>query len=123
MAFVGNETATVWNTTQGAIDPATGLPTSDSYTRHDDVNMTVTPLTGEDVETLPAGEDAQDWRKAITEFELQIPDDDTGDGGSIVEYRNVKYRVRSVRDYNRVIPHVEARLRRLSGPHQDISLP
>lgn len=112
MPFVGIQNITIIRRAPGFRDRR-GRYYPGPETVFNNVRATVNPIPGRTLATLPEGEREGDQQRIITEFELQTADEDTGTLADIVVYEGRKYEVRDVQVYRRVIPHLEARVRRM----------
>lgn len=115
MPFVGAESITVIRREAGYRDRR-GRYFAGARTEQT-ILATVNPIPGRVLETLPEGEREGDQRRVITKFNLRATDEDLGTLGDIVVYEGREFEVRDVQIYRKVIPHLEARVRRLPVPN------
>jgi hypothetical protein len=125
MPLVGEERVTIIRRDPGFRDRR-GRYQQGPETVIENVKATVNPIPGRILATLPEGEREGDQRRMITKFELRTTDEDTGAVGDIVVYEGRRYEVRDVQVYRKVIPHLEARIRRMppdNTPHYPADAP
>ena len=78
---------------------------------------TVDPITGWKLTTLPEGDrDKRNLYLLSTDIELDVTNQETGTIGHLVVYRGEQYMVRDVMHFDRVLPHTEYRVCRVSSP-------
>lgn len=116
MAFIGNQKITVIRRDEDDTLPA-GRGSDGRYAptaeiRFEGVDATVDPVDDEELASLPEGERKGTHMWLLTKFEVRTADEQNGVPADFVEYEGDRYEVRAVRRYRKVIPHIEARVRR-----------
>lgn len=117
MSFIGNQQAKVWRRTEGGVDLATGIATADTFADQGLIDITINPVTGEELSILPEGDRLADWRKGFTTVELEVSDDQVdGVDGDVIEFDGFFFEIRHRQHYQRVIPHYRVLMRRVDRP-------
>lgn len=111
MSFVGSEDITIVTRTLTFVN---GKPTESDDTTTD-VEATVSPVPGDEVEKADRGEELQPQYRIILEEEVSPPDHQTQNPGDHVLIRGERFEVLNVKYFPTIIPHYEARVRRVDS--------
>jgi len=91
-----------------------GRATAPSFT-DEEIQTTVNPIPGEELQVLPEGERTGEQIRLLTTADLRSSDETAGLLADHVIWQGKTYEVRTVQEYRRVIPHIEVRARRVQG--------
>lgn len=97
----------------GGLRDLDGRPACPTETVTAGLQATVNPIPGDVLLTLPESERTEKNLRVLIETELRAADDYDGTLADHVVIRGEVYEVRDVQIYEKVIPHFEARVRRL----------